>query len=164
MPTKKEQTVEPSPKAKTPAKKTSSRAAKAALDLPGSAEAGGGDAAAAASPSTAGTPTKRPAKRTVKKTTTEERPAASIQAPPGSNGLHHEMHEMHGMSAPEAEQPIHGPSVTPENIAVRAYFIGEHRRAYGIPGNSEEDWLEAERQLTAEASVLSESRRGEAKS
>ncbi len=38
-------------------------------------------------------------------------------------------------------------SVTTEDIALRAYFIGEHRRHRGLPGNPESDWLEAERQL-----------------
>lgn len=37
-----------------------------------------------------------------------------------------------------------------EDIAVRAYFIGENRQALGLEGDSESDWLEAERQLTSE--------------
>lgn len=38
-----------------------------------------------------------------------------------------------------------------EDVSVRAYFIGEHRRSLGICGDSEGDWLEAERQLKSEA-------------
>lgn len=38
-------------------------------------------------------------------------------------------------------------SVTTEDIALRAYFIGEHRRLRGLPGSPESDWYEAERQL-----------------
>jgi hypothetical protein len=38
-------------------------------------------------------------------------------------------------------------SVTAEDVAVRAYFIGERRRSLGLPGDPESDWLEAERQL-----------------
>lgn len=38
-------------------------------------------------------------------------------------------------------------SVTTEDIALRAYFIGEHRRNRGLPGDPESDWYEAERQL-----------------
>lgn len=38
-------------------------------------------------------------------------------------------------------------SVTTEEISVRAYYIGERRRSLGLPGDSESDWLEAERQL-----------------
>jgi len=38
-------------------------------------------------------------------------------------------------------------SVTNEEIALRAYYIGERRRNLGLPGDSQSDWLEAERQL-----------------
>lgn len=38
-------------------------------------------------------------------------------------------------------------SITYEDIALRAYFIGQDRTNAGLPGNSEGDWLEAERQL-----------------
>lgn len=38
-------------------------------------------------------------------------------------------------------------SVTTEDVAVRAYYIGERRRYLGLRGDSESDWLEAERQL-----------------
>ena len=50
-----------------------------------------------------------------------------------------------------------GPSVPPTeaDISVRAYFIGEHRRYLGLAGDSEGDWLEAERQLRSEAAGLS---------
>jgi hypothetical protein len=37
-----------------------------------------------------------------------------------------------------------------EDISVRAYFIGEHRRSLGLSSDSEGDWLEAERQLKSE--------------
>ena len=36
-------------------------------------------------------------------------------------------------------------------IALRAYFIGEARARIGQPGDSLGDWIEAERQLVAEA-------------
>jgi hypothetical protein len=54
----------------------------------------------------------------------------------------------------QAAQPLEAPvqgSPSTEDIAVRAYFIGEHRRALFLHGDSESDWLEAERQLKAEA-------------
>lgn len=38
-------------------------------------------------------------------------------------------------------------SVTTEEIALRAYYIGERRSNLGLHGNAESDWLEAERQL-----------------
>jgi hypothetical protein len=36
---------------------------------------------------------------------------------------------------------------------VRAYFIAERRILEGIPGSSADDWLEARRQLQAEADL-----------
>jgi Protein of unknown function (DUF2934) len=33
---------------------------------------------------------------------------------------------------------------------LRAYFISEKRRNEGLPGDDQQDWLEAERQLKAE--------------
>jgi hypothetical protein len=42
------------------------------------------------------------------------------------------------------------PAFTHEDIAMRAYFVSENRRAAGLPGDEHSDWLEAERQLKAE--------------
>ena len=42
--------------------------------------------------------------------------------------------------------------ITSADIALRAYFIGEKRHKLGLPGDSTHDWVEAERQLKAEAS------------
>ena len=36
-------------------------------------------------------------------------------------------------------------------VRLRAYFISERRRRFGLPGDTESDWLEAKRQLLAEA-------------
>lgn len=41
--------------------------------------------------------------------------------------------------------------ISTEAIALRAYFISEARQAAGLPGTSEGDWIEAERQLRAES-------------
>jgi hypothetical protein len=38
-------------------------------------------------------------------------------------------------------------------IALRAYFIAERRHKMGWPGDSTSDWVEAERQLKAEAAA-----------
>ena len=38
-----------------------------------------------------------------------------------------------------------------EEISLRAYYIAERRQAMGWPGDSSHDWIEAERQLKAEA-------------
>ena len=42
-------------------------------------------------------------------------------------------------------------TISSEDIALRAYYIGEKRQKLGLPGDSAQDWLEAERQLSAEA-------------
>lgn len=41
--------------------------------------------------------------------------------------------------------------ITTDDISLRAYFIAERRQAMGWPGDSSSDWVEAERQLRAEA-------------
>jgi len=44
---------------------------------------------------------------------------------------------------------IQNKSVTKADIALAAYYIGERRRAAGLPGSPESDWLDAERKLRA---------------
>ena len=44
-------------------------------------------------------------------------------------------------------------SITPADIALRAYFIAEKRQKLGLRGDSTSDWVEAERQLHAEAAA-----------
>ena len=46
--------------------------------------------------------------------------------------------------------PPKRPSYTRDDVALRAYFISEKRRSHGLPGDEHQDWLEAERQITAE--------------
>lgn len=43
------------------------------------------------------------------------------------------------------------PAISLDDISLRAYFISERRQAMGWPGDSTSDWIEAERQLKAEA-------------
>jgi len=47
----------------------------------------------------------------------------------------------------------HGPvpAITADDIGLRAYYIAERRQKMGWPGDSAGDWIEAERQLVAEA-------------
>jgi hypothetical protein len=42
--------------------------------------------------------------------------------------------------------------ISDEQIRIRAYFISQERMREGRPGNSSDDWLEARRQLEAQAS------------
>ena len=41
-------------------------------------------------------------------------------------------------------------TIRQEDIAFRAYLIGEKRQQLGLPGDSLDDWVEAERQLLGE--------------
>jgi len=41
--------------------------------------------------------------------------------------------------------------ISDDEIRIRAYFISQHRMKEGRPGSSADDWLEARRQLEAEA-------------
>jgi hypothetical protein len=57
-----------------------------------------------------------------------------------------------GRSA-KPRQPARSKAVNPTNeeIQLRAYFISERRHRLGLPGDTSSDWLEARRQLVAEA-------------
>ncbi|HEY2045681.1 MAG TPA: hypothetical protein VGG93_03770 [Candidatus Udaeobacter sp.] len=46
---------------------------------------------------------------------------------------------------PKPEEP------SEDAVRLRAYFISERRRRFALPGDNESDWLEAKRQLLAEA-------------
>lgn len=50
---------------------------------------------------------------------------------------------------PRAPAPVPPPST--DDIATRAYYLAEKRRTDGLPGDEQQDWIEAERQLRAEA-------------
>ena len=51
----------------------------------------------------------------------------------------------------EPKSPVAEPVIHHDDIALRAYFIGERRQKMGWPGDSATDWADAERQLRAEA-------------
>lgn len=54
-------------------------------------------------------------------------------------------------SAKKPESSKKSPVISSDDIALRAYFIAERREKMGWPGDSTGDWVEAERQLLAEA-------------
>ena len=54
-------------------------------------------------------------------------------------------------AAPAKKTAKATPAISSEDIALRAYFIAERRQKMGWPGDSAGDWVEAERQLKAEA-------------
>jgi hypothetical protein len=43
------------------------------------------------------------------------------------------------------------PEISADDIALRAYYLAEHRRNLSLPGDELGDWVEAERQLLKEA-------------
>lgn len=51
----------------------------------------------------------------------------------------------------EVKAPAVEPVIPHDDIALRAYFIGERRQKMGWPGDSGTDWADAEKQLRAEA-------------
>ena len=54
-------------------------------------------------------------------------------------------------ASPQADvTPISG-GPSEDAVRLRAYFISERRRRFALPGDTESDWLEAKRQLLAEA-------------
>lgn len=60
-------------------------------------------------------------------------------------------HVVHISAAPEADvTPVSG-EPSEDAVRLRAYFISERRRRFALPGDTESDWLEAKRQLLAEA-------------
>ncbi len=59
-----------------------------------------------------------------------------------------------------ASKTSRSPSViSNDDIALRAYFISEKRRAKGLPGDEAHDWIEAERQLRAESAKPARARK-----
>lgn len=55
-------------------------------------------------------------------------------------------------SASKKAAPVNAHRLKPtfEQIQVRAYFISEHRRKLGIPGDEHRDWITAEQELLTE--------------
>ena len=54
-------------------------------------------------------------------------------------------------ATPETDAtPVSG-EPSEDAVRLRAYFISERRRRFALPGDTESDWLEAKRQLLAEA-------------
>ncbi|HEY6154403.1 MAG TPA: hypothetical protein VIW07_11745 [Candidatus Udaeobacter sp.] len=54
-------------------------------------------------------------------------------------------------ASPQADVTILSGEVSDDTVRLRAYFISERRRRFALPGDAESDWLEAKRQLLAEA-------------
>jgi hypothetical protein len=57
----------------------------------------------------------------------------------------------HISASPKADVKPTSREPSEEAIRLQAYFISERRRRFALPGDAESDWLEAKRQLLAEA-------------
>ena len=67
--------------------------------------------------------------------------------------------------APAKKKPTAVASPAPpshEDISLRAYFISEKRMQLGLPGDSAQDWVEAESQLVAELLVKKPAKKAKA--
>jgi len=60
-------------------------------------------------------------------------------------------HAKKPLSSKKEKKPIMPCECSHDSIALRAYFISERRRELGWDGSEQTDWLEAEKQLLAEA-------------
>ncbi|MGC3988203.1 MAG: hypothetical protein QM796_00695 [Chthoniobacteraceae bacterium] len=94
------------------------------------------------------TPAKKPA---AKKTATKAAPAAAKAPKKAAKAP---------ARKPAALPPAPAPSY--DDIALRAYFISEKRQQLGLPGDSSQDWVEAERQLVGEATAKKPARKTKA--
>ena len=83
-----------------------------------------------------------PAKRAVKLVAAKTKTAPAKTAPAKAKPA--------AAKAVKAKAPT-APAYTNDDIALRAYFIAEKRRAEGLNGDEHQDWIEAERQLAAES-------------
>jgi len=54
-------------------------------------------------------------------------------------------------ASPQADAAPRSVEPSEDAVRLRAYFISERRRRFALPGDAESDWLEAKRQLLAEA-------------
>jgi hypothetical protein len=57
----------------------------------------------------------------------------------------------HISASPQTDATSMSGELSDDTVRLRAYFISERRRRFALPGDAESDWLEAKRQLLAEA-------------
>lgn len=58
---------------------------------------------------------------------------------------------VHISHSPQPDVTAASEEPSDDAVRLRAYFISERRRRFALPGDAESDWLEAKRQLLAEA-------------
>jgi hypothetical protein len=80
------------------------------------------------------------------------RPAATAKKPRKPSGKKDASERTaHISTSPQAEVTPMPEGPSEDAVRLRAYFISERRRRFALPGDNESDWLEAKRQLLAEA-------------
>ena len=90
--------------------------------------------------------TKKTGKRqTPRRATTAKKP----RKPSGIKGVSEQT--AHISTSPQADVTTMPEEPSEGAVRLRAYFISERRRRFALPGDTESDWLEAKRQLLAEA-------------
>src|SRR5215471_9309831 len=90
--------------------------------------------------------TKKTGKRqTSRRTTTARKPRKPSGTGDKSAG------PVHISPSPQPEVTAASEEPSDDTVRLRAYFISERRRRFALPGDAESDWLEAKRQLLAEA-------------
>lgn len=95
------------------------------------------------------------AKKKAANTATAATPAAKLRAVTKPKAATRIAEPTPASAAPKASKkketnPAATPAVRSEDIAFRAYLIGEKRQQLGLPGDALGDWVEAERQLLTE--------------
>jgi len=89
--------------------------------------------------------TKKPGKRQ------SPRRASTAQKPRKTTATNDTTAATTQISASPQAEPSESVEPSEDTIRLRAYFISERRRRFALGGNAESDWLEAKRQLLAEA-------------
>jgi len=57
----------------------------------------------------------------------------------------------HISASPQTDMTPKSGEPSEDAVRLQAYFISERRRRFALPGDAESDWVEAKRQLLAEA-------------
>ena len=76
----------------------------------------------------------------------EKKPGKTVKAPTAEAAV-----KPKAAAKPVKKKEEAAKVITTDDIALRAYFIAERRQAAGGHGDEDGDWVEAERQLCAEA-------------
>ena len=97
-----------------------------------------------AEPKTKEVKAKKPAAPAAKKS-----PKTATKSPSKAQAAPAKLAKLAKLAKPAAPAPAS--VISQDQIATRAYYIGERRQTMGWPGDPSTDWIEAEAQLIAEA-------------